>query len=210
MQQTKANKFTRFLRNNLALILIIACVLAITAIVLVTTLQPGAPTPDAPVVKDPDTSEDDEPVVTPPEVETFGSPIAYTSVGMAFTNKKDVLFVFNSTLDVWETHKAVDLIATEGAAVVSMHSGTVLSVGESYGYGKTIKVDHGDGIVATYASLLTTDVIAGQVIKKGDKLGTVGSTASYEFEDGAHLHLEVTKNQIAVDPLTVIAGDDEK
>ena len=206
----QTNKFTRFLRNNSALLLLIFCVVAISAVVIAVSVTD---TPDAPVGGNPD---DNAPVVKDPVDETpkpviikekiyFVSPVAYQSVGMDFTDN-ELLFVFNSTLNQWSTHMGVDLLATENTPVVAMYDGTVVEVGESYGMGHYIKVDHGQNVVATYASLADIQVVAGQNVSKGEKLGAVSTTASYEFGDGAHLHLEVTENGVAVDPMKYVDG----
>src|SRR5699024_11183358 len=147
----------------------------------------------------------------PPKTEIvkvyYGSPVQYTSLGMEYTDGKDVMFVFNSTLNTWKTHNALDLIAAENTAVVSMFDGTVTNVEETYGMGNSVTVDHGDGVIATYSSLGSVDVVKGQVLEKGEKIGTVGTTASYEFLQGPHLHLEVYKDGKHTDPSPYVNGE---
>lgn len=209
----KTNKFTRFLRNNAALLILILCILAIATVVLAVTLtRPNTDTPvipDNPVVGDPD---DKDPDNNKPDIKDkikvyFTSPIAYTSVGMEYTDGKDSLFVFNSTMNEWASHKAVDLVAADGTAVNAMYDGTVIDVTETFGMGQIVTVDHGDNVVAKYASLSDVQVVKGQTVSKGDKLGSASTTASNEFMDGAHLHLEVSKNGTSVDPMPYIKGE---
>ena len=197
------NQFVRFVKNNVALLLIIFCVVAITTVVLVSTLSAGDPDNPTTVIPDPD----DETPKTEIVKVYYGSPLSYTSVGMEYTDGKDILFVFNSTLNTWKTHNALDLIAAEGTTVTSMFDGTVTKVEETYGMGNSVTVDHGDGVVATYSSLGSVDVVKGQTLAKGDKIGTVGTTASYEFSDGPHLHLEVYKDNKHVDPMPYVKGE---
>ena len=73
--------------------------------------------------------------------------------------------------------------------------------------GNVVKIDHGDNVVATYASLGDVEVVKGQAVKKGDVIGEVSTTASYEFSDGAHLHLEVEVNGEAVNPTPYVKGE---
>lgn len=206
----QTNKFTRFLRNNAALLLLIFCAVAISAVVIavsVTGNEPDAPvggTPEDPVVTPPIVDEKPTPTVITEKV-YFASPVAYKSVGMEYTDDQ-LLFVYNPTLNQWATHKGIDLLAAENSPVTAMYDGTVLEVGESYGMGHYVKVDHGENVVATYASLADVQVVAGQNVAKGDKLGVVSTTASYEFSDGAHLHLEVAKNGEQVDPTDYVEG----
>ncbi len=206
----QTNKFTRFLRNNAALLLLIFCAVAISAVVIavsVTGNEPDAPvggTPDDSVVTPPIVDEKPTPTVITEKV-YFTSPVAYKSVGMDYTDDQ-LLFVYNPTLNQWLTHKGIDLLAAENSPVTAMYDGTVLEVGESYGMGHYVKVDHGENVVATYASLTDVQVVAGQNVAKGDKLGVVSTTASYEFSDGAHLHLEVAQNGKQVDPTNYVEG----
>lgn len=209
----KTNKFTRFLRNNAALLLLIFCVVAIATVVLAVTLtrdtSDNPVIPDNPVVSDPgnDDKKDPQPTIKDKIKVYYASPVTYSSISMDYTDGKDTLFVFSSTLNDWASHKGVDLVATDGAAVNAMYDGTVIDVQETFAMGNIVTVDHGDNVIATYASLADVQVIKGQTVKKGDKLGTVSTTASNEFMDGAHLHLEVAKNGASVDPMPYVRGD---
>lgn len=208
----KTNKFTRFLRNNAALLLLIFCVVAIATVVLAVTLTrdktPDTPIgPDNPVVKDPDdTNKDPDPVIKDKVKVYFASPVAYTSVSMDYTDGKDILFVFSSTLNDWSSHMGVDLVAADGTEVNAMYDGTVIDVKETFAMGNIVTIDHGENVVATYASLSDVQVVKGQTVKKGDKIGAVSTTASNEFMDGAHLHLEVAVNGKNVNPTPYITN----
>lgn len=207
-------KLTRFLRNHAALLLLIVAALAVTAVVLAVTLFDNVVNPDNPVVKpnpDDDVNIDDKPVDPEPKPTYvkvyFAAPLAYKSVSMEYSDGKDVLFVFNKTLNTWAAHKAVDLVADDGTKVSAMYDGTVVDVSESYGMGNIVKIDHGDNVVVTYASLSDVKVTKGQTVKKGEELGAVSTSAGYEFSDGAHLHLEVAKDGKAVDPTPYVKGE---
>lgn len=222
---TRTNgKFLRFLRNNIALIIIILSILTIAAVLLVTYYATDiAEQVDPPaVIADPvdetpvDTNEPDTPVTPvdgnepdPVEIETFSSPLQYTSIGMEYSDGSSVIFVYNSTLNRWASHKAVDLLAPDGTEVTAMKSGTVTDVGTDYGLGDYVVIDHGDGVVATYASLSDVQVVKGDVVQKGDHIGDASESASYEFEQGAHLHLEVRLNGEIVDPMPYVNGEIE-
>ncbi|MCM1533270.1 MAG: M23 family metallopeptidase [Corallococcus sp.] len=212
MNSTKqTNKFTRFLRNHAALLLLVFCILAIATVVLAVTLtRDTAPiVPDSPVVVDPtpDDPTDPTPIVKEKVKVYFSAPLSYTSVSMDYTDGTDVLFVFNSTINDWEAHKGIDLVAADGTDVCSMYDGTVVSVADNFWLGQVVTIDHGDNVVATYASLSDVQVTQGQTVKKGDKIGAVSTSASKEFKDGAHLHLEVAKNGKSVDPVPYVSGE---
>ena len=215
MNSTKQqNKFTRFMRTHAALLIIIFCMLAITAVVLAVTLTRGPEPiiPDDPVVSDPgnDDPSSDDPGTTPPAKKKvyFRKPVEYLGIDLEYTSGiGDDLFVFNPTLGYWGTHNAVDLMAADGTEVVSMYDGIVVKVGEDIEKGHYVTIDHGDHVIATYASLSNVAVVEGQQIKQGDTLGAVSTSAGYECENGAHLHLEVYKNNTVVDPMPYVKGE---
>lgn len=207
-------KFARFLRNNAALLLLIFCVLAITAVVLAVTLtRDTGVIPDDPVVvepNDPSTggNQGDKPTTPSKKVDVyFSSPLNYTEIGLDYTYGPDHLFVWKSTLNEWSAHKAVDLHAAEGTEVKAMYDGTVIKADSTFNNGYFVTVDHGGGVIATYASIKDLEVREGDVVKQGDVLGYVSTTAECEFKEGPHLHLEVAFNGEAVDPMPYVKGE---
>ncbi len=70
----------------------------------------------------------------------------------------------------------------------------------SYG-GIVIILDHGNGLMTKYANLSTGDMVQeGSQIGKGEVIGKVGKTASIEMMMKPHVHFEVIKDGISVDP----------
>lgn len=211
-------KLSRFIKNNMALLVIIFCIFAILGVVLVSYLvtdQPDVPVDNNPDVNQPDDNqnvnqnpnEDDNQANQTPEpepIETFSYPLEFISVGMEHCDGQEIIFVYNSTLNTWRNHKGVDLIAQEGTKVSAMKSGTIVEVGNNYEMGWYVVIDHGDGVVATYASLGEPIVVEGQKVEKGQEIGEVSTSASYEFSQGAHLHLEIEQNGQHVNPIDFI------
>jgi hypothetical protein len=71
-------------------------------------------------------------------------------------------------------------------------------------YGNCVKIDHGNGYGTLYAHLATVSVKNGDVVKKGQKIGTMGNTGnSY----GAHLHFELWKGAKRIDPTPYLEAD---
>lgn len=94
-------------------------------------------------------------------------------------------------------HYGVDLAAASGTKVVSVADGTVSETGYGSINGNYIKITHADGFVTHYAHLKSIGVKKGQKVKAGEKIGAVGSTG---YSTGPHLHFEVRKNGLVVNP----------
>ncbi len=108
---------------------------------------------------------------------------------------------YNATLKQWESHKAVDLKTTEGEKALAVLNGKVESIKNDYLKGTVVTVLHDDGFKTVYASLLEDVVVSvGDSVNQGDVLGYVSTTAKAEAKDGAHLHFEIFKDGVAVDP----------
>jgi len=95
-----------------------------------------------------------------------------------------------------------------GAGVHASTSGTVtfsgVSGSQTTGYGNTIKIDDGSGTTTVYSHNSRNDVSAGDTVKQGDTIGTVGQTgnASGQPSSESHVHFEVQINGQRVDPAT--------
>jgi murein DD-endopeptidase MepM/ murein hydrolase activator NlpD len=101
-------------------------------------------------------------------------------------------------------HEGIDITAAFGTPIVAPAAGRVVKVGWENGYGLMVELDHGYGLQTKYAHMLRTAVQVGQMVKRGDALGYVGSTG---LSTGPHLHYEVIVNGRPVDPLRYILPD---
>ena len=88
-------------------------------------------------------------------------------------------------------HEGVDIGAGYGSAVVATAGGTVKSTGWGGGYGNTVEISHGGGLVTRYAHLSSINVSSGQRVERGQLIGRVGATGR---ATGPHLHYEVLVN----------------
>ena len=109
--------------------------------------------------------------------------------------------VYSETLKEWVTHLGIDIKAEKTSVVKSAEAGTVKSIKNDPRYGLTIVVDHEDGYQTVYSNLLTSEfVVEGEKVEKGQSLGTVGNTAVFEIADEPHLHFEILKDSIQINP----------
>jgi len=95
-------------------------------------------------------------------------------------------------------HSGIDLPAKRGAPVIAPAAGLVVDVGDYVLSGRTVLVDHGQGVVSAYFHLDTATVAKGDVVRAGDRIGRVGSTG---LATGPHLHFTVYLHGKDVDPI---------
>ncbi|MBI3997246.1 MAG: M23 family metallopeptidase [Candidatus Omnitrophica bacterium] len=101
-------------------------------------------------------------------------------------------------------HRGVDLAAALHSPVRAIRSGTVVQVGMHRGMGRFVEIDHGHELHSLYAHLNDVRVDAGEKIKQGDLVGTVGKTGNARHPwITPHLHLEVVRDGVPIDPLTL-------
>lgn len=113
---------------------------------------------------------------------------------------KDTL-IYSETLDEWITHLGIDIKAERTTVVKSAEKGKVIAIKNDPRYGLTVIVEHVNGFKTVYSNLLTTEFVSeGEEIEKGQSIGTVGNSASFEICDEPHLHFEILKDDVNVDP----------
>lgn len=95
-------------------------------------------------------------------------------------------------------HTGVDIAAPSGTPIVSAGGGEVVFAGWRGGYGNTVIIDHGGGRATLYGHMSSITARSGQVVKRGQMIGRVGSTG---ISTGPHLHYEVRINGKPVNPL---------
>lgn len=203
-----SNKVITFLRRNAVYIILAFCILAIGLSTTLLILDDSKNTiPGEPTIENeqPSTPEDDSGIVDNPgetpdvpviKVIEFIMPVDTTTY-VEFSST----MVFNSTLNRFSAHKAMDFFAQEGTLVYAVYEGIVESVENDFLKGYTITINHGDGLKTVYNSLGEDNLVqAGQVVAKGDVIGEVSCTNRQEYKDGAHLHFEVIENDQLIDP----------
>ncbi|MCQ2978780.1 MAG: peptidoglycan DD-metalloendopeptidase family protein [Clostridia bacterium] len=96
-----------------------------------------------------------------------------------------------------QNHSGLDIPATKGTSVVAAAAGTVITSGWVNGYGYTIMIDHGSGLVTLYGHNSALVATKNSKVSKGQTISKVGSTGN---SSGNHCHFEVRLNGKAVNP----------
>lgn len=119
----------------------------------------------------------------------FGSPMSHLQVSSGFGSRGG------------GRHLGVDLRNPCGTPIYAAESGKVTFAGYSGSYGNLVKISHGGGLESYYGHCNSLLVSAGQTVKKGQQIGTVGATGN---ATGYHLHFEVRLNGVAQNPFNYI------
>lgn len=101
-------------------------------------------------------------------------------------------------------HSGIDISAVTGTPVKAANSGRVNLAMELVITGNTIIIDHGANLYSSYCHLDKLIVSEGDVVKKGDIIGEVGSTG---FSTGAHLHWSISIGSTFVNPWLFMQED---
>jgi murein DD-endopeptidase MepM/ murein hydrolase activator NlpD len=101
-------------------------------------------------------------------------------------------------------HNGVDIAAPKGTPILATAAGTVVLVHQDMFFsGKTVMIDHGHGLSSVYIHMSSITVKKGQLIRKGDKVGTVGMTGR---ATGPHLHWGISLFGTHLDPMLIVSG----
>jgi len=94
-------------------------------------------------------------------------------------------------------HAGLDVAVASGTPVKASTQGRVLAVGDYFFNGKTIFLDHGNGLITMYCHLSRIDITTGETVSKGQRIGLSGKSGR---ATGPHLHWSVVLNGAMVDP----------
>jgi len=97
-----------------------------------------------------------------------------------------------------QPHSGIDIAAPVGASIVAPLAGTVIQTGEYFFNGKTVFLDHGQGLISMFNHLSRIAVERGARVSQGQKIGEVGMSGRVT---GPHLHWTISLNNSRVDPV---------
>ena len=103
----------------------------------------------------------------------------------------------------WSAHEGLDFQEPFGSKILAAGAGRVKFAGWDASYGNAVLIDHGNGYVSRYAHASQLLVREGEIVQNQQTLGLVGSTGR---STGPHLHFEIIKNGIPVDPKDYLIG----
>ncbi|MEO0161165.1 MAG: M23 family metallopeptidase [candidate division WOR-3 bacterium] len=125
------------------------------------------------------------------------SPLRYSYISSYFSKRR-----YHPILKVWRPHHGLDYVAPVGAPVSSIGDGVVTYKGWKGGYGNLVEIKHKNNFKSRYGHLskYAPGLYQGKHVKMGELIGYVGSTG---LSTGPHLHFELHKDGVPINPLTV-------
>jgi len=111
---------------------------------------------------------------------------------------------FNATMNRWQANRALALGAAVGTEVLATYSGVIRTVTSTI-HGTTVIIDHSEGLATVLQSLSSNvNVSPGDRVEAGQKIGTVGTTSTFEFTNTPHVRVEVHRDGQRVNPANFI------
>ncbi len=130
------------------------------------------------------------------EVLSFAPPV-WGKISKPFS---DNMPLYSKTMDDWRIHVGVDILCALDSDVFSAGDGLVTDIGYDINFGNYVTVES-NGFICRYASLLPDELISvGVGVSKGQKLGTLSDGCISEICDEPHLHFEMKKDGVYIDP----------
>lgn len=119
-----------------------------------------------------------------------------------FDKQKESIVLYNNT---YMPNTGVDYTNDETFEIIAIMSGTVIEIKEDEMLGKIVEIRHDNNIISSYAGLSEISVQKGEQVVIGTKIGMSG-TSKINENLGNHLHLEIYKDGVNIDPLKVIGN----
>ncbi|MET0239846.1 MAG: peptidoglycan DD-metalloendopeptidase family protein [Sphingobium sp.] len=107
---------------------------------------------------------------------------------------------FHPVLGYRRMHQGIDYAARAGTPIYAATSGRIVYSGRHGGHGNYVRIDHGGGLATGYAHMSRIAAHMGELVRQGQVIGYVGSTG---LSTGPHLHYEVYRRGVNVNPLSV-------
>ncbi|MBQ8758674.1 MAG: M23 family metallopeptidase [Clostridia bacterium] len=111
--------------------------------------------------------------------------------------------VYSVSMYDYRTHDGIDIVGEVGTPVKASSNGVISEVYNDYLYGTTVVIEHKDGIKTVYSNLspdLPANTVEGRTVITGEVIAGIGESAMCESAEASHLHFEMKKDGIPVNP----------
>ena len=168
------------------------------------TPKPVIKTTPAPVTTPAPT---DRPVINEqPDDTEAGKKNTDFSIVLPFEKKKVITAysedkpIYSDTLDEWSCHTGLDFACEEGAGVAAAANGIVKSITNDGVYGTSVLICHTDDYYTLYCGVKDVSVTVDELVAQGQSIGAAAGNIPGEAHMACHIHFEVIKDGLCVDP----------
>ncbi len=140
----------------------------------------------------------------PPKTEIVADKFEIALDGSILKEFSSDTLTYSATFGDMRLHSGIDISGEKGQDVKSCGKGFITAVINDALFGNYVEIDHGNGIVARYCGLDQNILVEeGDTVELGSKIGTLGEIPA-ECADNFHLHLEFFKDEVAIDPMSIL------
>lgn len=193
-----------------------ATTMLLAVIVVAIAVSSSPSSPQAGVPQNSSTVQNHPPVADGNEENEGNQDVVVTPEGMlspveTVSVLHDYGFYHNVTLNNYYEHKGMDFSAVAGTEVLAVEGGVVESIyKDDLLLGTEIVIAHDDGLKTVYRFVEEAEGLkVGDKVKKGQVIACVAEANGEEYKDGAHLHFEVHKNGVSVDPANYLTFEEK-
>ena len=167
--------------------------------------QDFSPLSEEALLKNSATVEPTESILTQitPEIDVSGDSFVKPCDGFITVEHSVDIPVYSPTLGDYRTHNGIDIAADKNAVVVSAKGGIITKIYSDDLYGHSLQLDTPDGFTMIYSNLsmpLSDGIQEGLAVSAGTVLGSIGESAIIEASQESHLHFELYKDSLSVNP----------
>lgn len=147
---------------------------------------------------------------TPSGADVVEFELSLPAKGVVAKGHDATIQVWSDTMEDYRVHLGIDIVTEENAPVFAAADGKIEKIWDDALMGRCVAISHGGEIFTFYKNLdanLSDGIEVGVLVKEGQQIGKVGETAILELADEPHLHIEMTVNGLAVNPIDYLSEE---
>lgn len=112
--------------------------------------------------------------------------------------------IYSKTLKEWIIHNGIDITGSVGEEINSICDGEIIAIKYEHKQGDVIEIKNGEYVVKYACIEPLKSLKIGDKVERGEQIATISEDMGFELDNGSHLHLEILKNNVQINPSTLI------